>query len=72
MGGSDLTELNTLAFSGKRVNQSKAGGFVNQVASVKIWLICQNLISSFMIKLELVHKFLMSVISKGEHFPPVI
>jgi hypothetical protein len=39
MGGSDLTRPNTLAFRGKRENQSKVGGFVNQVASVKIWLL---------------------------------
>ncbi len=39
MGGSDLTRPNTFAFRGKRENQSKTGGFVNQVASVKIWLL---------------------------------
>jgi hypothetical protein len=39
MGGSDLTRPNTLAFRGKRENQSKAGEFVNQVATVEIWLL---------------------------------
>jgi hypothetical protein len=39
MGGSDLTRPNTLVFRGKRENQSKAGGFNNQVASVEIWLL---------------------------------
>ncbi len=28
-----------MAFRGKRENQSKAGGFINQVASVKIWFL---------------------------------
>ena len=39
MGGSELTRPDTLAFRGKRENQSKADGFVNQVASVEIWLL---------------------------------
>jgi hypothetical protein len=39
MGGSDLIRPNTLAFRGKRENQSKAGGFINQVASVEIWFL---------------------------------
>jgi hypothetical protein len=65
-GKSDLIRPNTLAFRGKRENQSKAGGFVNQVASVEIWF-CQNLVLSFMVRLELVNKFPTSVISEGEH-----
>ncbi len=39
MGGSDLTRPNTVAFRGKKENQSKAGGFVKQVTSVQIWLL---------------------------------
>jgi hypothetical protein len=72
MGGSDLTRPNTLAFRGKRENQSKAGGIVNQVASVEFGSFCQNLVSSFMVKLEPVHKFPTSVISKWENPPPVV
>ena len=47
MGGSDLTRPNTLAFRGKRENQSKVGGFVNQVASVEIWLLLSKFSLTF-------------------------
>jgi hypothetical protein len=72
MRGSDLTRPDTLAFRGKRGNNSKVGGFVNQVAFVEIWLLLSKFGLIFTVTLKLVHKYPMSVISKGEHLNPVI